>query len=117
MNDDVRHIVRKRRLTPQEIEHYRDLRAKLDAELPDINALGRALRDRPRGVPLGEVVKTLKGEREKLGLSLEDIGHRVGIASEALATLENDPHSDPTINLVLRYAEALGKKIELSLVP
>jgi hypothetical protein len=55
MADDVQHIVRDRRLTPQEIEHYRELRAKLNAELPDIKALGRALRDRPRGIPLEDM--------------------------------------------------------------
>ena len=38
MADDVRHIVRDRRLTPEEIERYRELRGKLDAELPDIQA-------------------------------------------------------------------------------
>ena len=51
MAEDVRHIVRDRRLTAEEIEHYRDLRAKIKSELPDIKALGRALRDRPRVVP------------------------------------------------------------------
>lgn len=117
MTDSVRHVVRDRRLTPEEIEHYRELRAKLEAELPDIKALGRALRDRPRGVPLASIAKTLREEREKQGLSLDDVGRRTGLEKEALSRLENDPQSDPTITLVVRYAEALGKRVELNLVP
>jgi hypothetical protein len=55
MADDVRHIVRDRRLRPREIEHYRELRAKLDSELPDIKALARALRDRQQRIPPEEM--------------------------------------------------------------
>jgi DNA-binding XRE family transcriptional regulator len=117
MAEETRHIVRDRRLTADEIEHYRELRAKHDAELPDIKAVGRALRDRPRGLPLVDIIKALKEEREKLGLSLPDVSRRSGIDEDALSALENDPQSDPTINLVSRYAGAVGKKVELSLVP
>ena len=117
MSESFRHVVRDRKLTPEEAERYRELRRKLDAELPDIKALGRALRDRPRGVPLANVIQALKQEREKLGLSLDDVGRRAGIERDALEMVESDPSTDPTINLLLRYAEALGKKIELSLVP
>jgi DNA-binding XRE family transcriptional regulator len=117
MPDDVRHVVRDRRLTPEEIEHYRDLRAKIDEELPEIKALGRALRDRPRGVPLGSIAKVLKEEREKRGLSLDDLVRSAGLQREALMALENDPTSDPTIKLLASYASALGIKVECNLVP
>ncbi len=117
MVDDVRHIVRDRRLTAEEIEHYRGLRAKLDAELPDIKALGRALRDRPRALPLQDIIKALKEDRQKLGLSLNDVGERAGIRQSALASLENDPQTNPTIQMLMGYASALGKKVELRLIP
>jgi DNA-binding XRE family transcriptional regulator len=117
MPEDVRHVVRDRRLTPEEIEHYRELRAKIEGELPDIKALGRALRDRPRGVPLSKIAKVLKEEREKQGLSLDDIVRRAGLQREVLMALEDDPDSDPTIMLLASYASALGIKVELNVVP
>jgi transcriptional regulator with XRE-family HTH domain len=57
----------------------------------------------------------LKSERQRRGLSLAEVGERSGIGKSNLLRLENDPNPNPTMDTVLRYAEAIGCMIQISL--
>ena len=60
-----------------------------------------------------KAIKQLKKARLKQGLSLADIRQRTGIGREAISKLENDPTPNPTIRTLVRYAKAVGVKLEL----
>jgi hypothetical protein len=62
------------------------------------------------------LVSELKGERERLGISLPEIAKNTGIELAKLTRLESGPIGDPTVSTVSRYAMALGKAITWGLV-
>ncbi len=62
-----------------------------------------------------KALNQLKAERERQGLSLADIRNRSGIGREAISKLENDEIPNPTVRTLMRYASALGVKLELKL--
>lgn len=64
---------------------------------------------------LQEALQLLKAERLRQGLSLADIQDRAGIERPNLSRLENDVEANPTVATLTRYAEALGKKLVISL--
>jgi DNA-binding phage protein len=64
---------------------------------------------------LRDVMRLLHSERTRRGLSLADIQARTGIARSALSRLETDPGANPTLTTVTRYAEALGKDLQIML--
>ena len=66
-----------------------------------------------------DIMKTmakLKSLRVSAGLSLADITAQTGIDRSALSRLENGVVDNPTINTLSRYAEALGKRVEVRVV-
>ncbi len=54
-------------------------------------------------------------ERERLGLSLNDVAERAKIDIAALSRLENGQQLNPTLNTLGRYARGLGKSLMLEL--
>jgi DNA-binding phage protein len=58
----------------------------------------------------------LKQAREHRGLSLSEISRRSGIDLGSLSRLESGKNSNPTFETLSRYAQALGMRLELSLV-
>jgi predicted transcriptional regulator len=107
----------RRQLTPEEKQRWPQARKEADAEKEEILAKGRrikAARNRAR-VAIRDALKTLKVEREAQGLSLSDIEHRSGIGRAALSRLENETEPNPTMVTLTRYAEALGKRLVVSL--
>jgi len=64
---------------------------------------------------LRDIVRVLRAERRRLGLSLADVGTRSGIGKANLSRLENDPHPNPTMDTILRYADALGCAVHVVL--
>lgn len=58
----------------------------------------------------------LKGAREARGLSLSEISPRSGIDLASLSRLEAGKNPNPTFETLSRYAQALGLRLELSLV-
>jgi DNA-binding Xre family transcriptional regulator len=94
-------------------------RLKRDAERIDreerdaIKRKGRAVKSRHDR--LRDIVQVLKAERQRRGLSLAEIGERAGIGKSNLSRLENDPDPNPTVDTLLRYAEALGCTIRIAL--
>src|SRR3972149_3580528 len=87
-------------------------RLKRDAERIDrderdaIRRKGRAGKARHERVR--DIIQVLKAERQRLGLSLAEIGERSGIGKSNVSRLENDQDPNPTMDTLLRYAEALG---------
>jgi DNA-binding XRE family transcriptional regulator len=109
----IRRIVRNRRLTPEEAAKYNDIRKKVAEELPDLIARHHermAARDQ-----LEELCRQLKAAREERGLSLADITELTGMDRSALSKLETGQRANPTIETLVRYAEAVGKRFEMSL--
>lgn len=105
----MKRIVRDRPLTPEEAAKYKAIREKVAAELPELVARHderTASLDR-----LDEVVRQLKATREAKGLSLAEMTERTGMDSSALSKLESGQRPNPTVETLVRYAEAVGKRL------
>jgi DNA-binding XRE family transcriptional regulator len=96
--------------------------AKLDAARKDVAAHADELLDEAREakavwnkmrVTLRAVLSELKAERERQGLSLADMELRSGLKKSALSRLENDTRANPTLLTLQRYADALGRALDL----
>ena len=57
----------------------------------------------------------LKAAREKRGMSLRDLSERTGMDRSALSKLESGERLNLTIATLMRYADAMGMRLELSL--
>jgi DNA-binding XRE family transcriptional regulator len=110
MDPRVRRISRGRRLTPEEVEHYRQVREEIEREKPAI--LEKFRRDHPLLALLSE----LRRARVKAGLSLSDIGERTGIDRSYLSRLETGARENPSLDMLSKYAQAVGKRMEIRLV-
>jgi len=109
----LRRITRQQRLSPEEAAKYREVRKQIAEELPDLIARHH---DRLAAVDqLGELIKQLKAAREERGLSLSDLTHLTGMDRSALSKLETGQRLNPTIETLVRYAEAVGKRLVVSL--
>ncbi|HKH47776.1 MAG TPA: helix-turn-helix transcriptional regulator [Thermoanaerobaculia bacterium] len=109
----LQRITRHRRLSPEEAAKYREIREQVTEELPDLIA-----RHHERSISLdqfGDLVKQLKAAREEQGLSLSDLTRLTGMDRSALSKLETGQRLNPTIETLVRYAEAVGKRLVVSL--
>lgn len=109
----MKRVTRDRRLTPEEAAKYREIRRGVAGELPELIARhhGRAATmDQLRGL-----LAQLKAEREAKGLSLNDLTELTGMDRSALSKLETGQRTNPTVETLVRYAEALGKRLVVSL--
>lgn len=57
----------------------------------------------------------LKEAREAKGLSLADVTELSGMDRSALSKLETGQRANPTVETLVRYAEAVGKRLVVSL--
>jgi len=64
---------------------------------------------------LKNLLKELRGARDKSGVSLGELARRTGMDRSAIAKLENGRRLNPTIETLSRYAEAVGKRLVISL--
>jgi len=108
----AKRITRNRRLTDEEAERYQKIRAQVAAELPEIRRRAKAAKPR---VLLKHVLKKLREERQRQGLSLADVNARSGIDRGTLSKLENEDDPNVTMNTLIRYAEAVGKSVFVQL--
>jgi len=109
----MKRIVRNRRLTPEEAAKYKAVREQVAKELPDLVA-----RHHQRMAALDELqelVHQLKAAREAKGLSLADMTELTGMDRSALSKLESGQRANPTVETLVRYAEAVGKRLIVSL--
>jgi DNA-binding Xre family transcriptional regulator len=109
----MKRITRNRQLTPEEAAKYKAVREQVTAELPDLVA-----RHHQRLAALDELrelLDLLKAAREAKGLSLSDLTEITGMDRSALSKLETGQRANPTVETLVRYAEAVGKRLVVSL--
>lgn len=105
-----------RKATPEERERFE--RAYAEESAPEVMAANRrrgreVMVERKR---LSEAVGLLKSIREEQGVSLSVMEERTGMTRGNLSRLENMEGPNPTIGTLDRYARALGRTIEISVV-
>jgi predicted transcriptional regulator len=103
----------RRDLTPEERQRWQRVREETESEKSEILAEGRRIKAAHNRVKLAvrDALKFLKAQRQAQGLSLSDVQQRTGISRPALSRLENETEPNPTMVTLIRYAEALGKKL------
>jgi ribosome-binding protein aMBF1 (putative translation factor) len=109
----MKRIIRKRRLTPHEAAKYKAIREQVAEELPDLIA-----RHHERMATLDqlhELLRQLKAAREAKGLSLADLTELTGMDRSAISKLETGQRANPTVDTLVRYAKAVGKRLVVSL--
>jgi DNA-binding XRE family transcriptional regulator len=109
----MRRIMRSQPLTPEEAAKYKAIREQIKEELPDLVTRHQdrlAVLDRLQAV-LGQ----LKEARQAKGLSLADLTELTGMDRSALSKLETGQRPNPTLETLVRYAEAVGKHLHVSL--
>jgi DNA-binding XRE family transcriptional regulator len=109
----LRRIHRDRRLTPEEAAKYKGIREQVAKELPDLIAR----HDERAAVldQLHELLEQLKAAREAKGLSLADLTELTGMDRSGLSKLETGQRPNPTVETLVRYAEAVGKRLQVTL--
>jgi DNA-binding XRE family transcriptional regulator len=109
----MKRITRNRRLTTEEAATYQAVREQVEEELPELIARHHermATLDR-----MQELLKQLKAAREAKGLSLADLTEITGMDRSALSKLETGQRANPTVETLVRYAEAVGKRLVVTL--
>jgi len=109
----MRRIVRKQKLTAAEAAKLRATRVKIEGELPEL--IARHNERMGAMDQLAELLKQLREERKKKGLSLSDLTEMTGMDRSALSKLERGQRPNPTVDTLLRYAEAVGKRLVVDL--
>ncbi len=109
----IRRITRDRPLTPEEAAKYRKVREQIAEELPDLVA--RHHQRMAALDQLSDLVHQLKVAREEQGLSLADLSRATGMDRAALSRLENGHRPNLTVETLVRYADAVGKRLLVSL--
>lgn len=62
-----------------------------------------------------EALAELKEERQRQGLSLEDLRKRTGMSRAAISRLENEERPNPTLGTLVRLASAMGVQLTLGI--
>ena len=109
----MKRIPRTERLTPGEATKYKAIREQVAEELPEL--IERHHERMAAFDQLQALLGQLKAAREKKGLSLADLTDLTGMDRSALSKLETGQRSNPTLETLVRYAEAVGKRIVVSL--
>jgi DNA-binding XRE family transcriptional regulator len=110
----MRRITRKERLTPELATKIKAVRQQVSDELPDLIARHHERMDAVE--QLQALLSQLKAAREKRGLSLADVTNLTGMDRSALSKLENGQRPNPTVETLVRYAEAVGKHLKIELI-
>ena len=109
----LQRITRNRKLAPEEAAKYRKIREQVAEERPDL--IARHHERLATFDQLNDLIKQLKAAREEQGLSLSDLTRLTGMDRSALSKLETGQRLNPTIETLVRYAEAVGKRLVVSL--
>ena len=109
----LKRILRNRRLTRGEAARYKDIRQKINKELPDL--IDRHHERMTALEQLHDLLMQLKDAREAKGLSLSDLTELTGMDRSALSKLETGQRANPTVETLVRYAQAVGKRLVVKL--
>ncbi|HYT91827.1 MAG TPA: helix-turn-helix domain-containing protein [Gemmataceae bacterium] len=117
----VRRIYRKTERTPEEKARLQAIREKFQKEKPsleDLLANGDYDGPVPQGayLELRTLMHILRTAREQQGLSLPAIAERTEIDEAILDQLETGKKINPTIDLLWRYAHAVGKQLAWTVI-
>lgn len=93
-----------------EEEAIRRQHAAAPVSKPPANAIGQ----RGFAAILGLMAR-FKAVREAQGLTLAEVAERMGIDSPALSRLETGKTLNPTLATLHKWAEALGRRLEVAL--
>jgi len=107
---NVKQVSRGRRLTKREAARYDRIRAQVDEELPRIKSRIRCR------IAIQEAFTELKRLRIAQGKSLADMNRLTGMDRSAISKLETGRRENPSIDTLVRYANALGKRILVDIV-
>ncbi len=101
------------KMTPRRIAELSRLARKIDRdEIDAIKLKGRAVFARHE--MMQSVIVALKAARQAQGLSLAQVGEKSGIGKANLSRLENDASPNPTWDTITRYAESVGRKLQVN---
>jgi ribosome-binding protein aMBF1 (putative translation factor) len=109
----MKRITRDRRLTADEAAKNKLIREQVTEELPDL--IKRHHERMATLDQLEDLLAQLKAAREAKGLSLADLTDLTGMDRSALSKLETGQRANPTVETLVRYAEAVGKRLVVSL--
>jgi ribosome-binding protein aMBF1 (putative translation factor) len=110
------HVHRPSTLTPAERQRQKEFRERFQRERPSLEQLvasGEYMPPIPHGVYL-EILRLcadLRRVREASGLSLPELAARTGLDAAVWHRLESGGADALTVELALRYAQALGKRL------
>jgi DNA-binding XRE family transcriptional regulator len=109
----MKRITRSRPLSAEDAAKYKAIREQVAQELPELVARHQ---DRTATLDhLQELLRQLKAAREAKGLSLADVTELTGMDRSAISKLETGQRANPTVETLVRYAEAVGKRLVVSL--
>ena len=100
-------------LTPDEVAKYRAVREQVADELPEL--IERHQERMATLDQLQDLLAQLKVAREARGMSLADLTELTGMDRSALSKLETGQRANPTVETLVRYAEAVGKRLVVTL--
>ncbi|HEX8340961.1 MAG TPA: helix-turn-helix transcriptional regulator [Tepidisphaeraceae bacterium] len=104
------------KLTPQKLAELQALGKKIDAEEKDaIIAKGRAVFRRQEVIK--NLITQIKTARQARNLTLTTVAEITGIGKANLSRLENEASPNPTMDTLLRYADVVGVKVEIIVMP
>lgn len=109
----MKRVTRERKLSPEEAAKYKLVRDQVAGEVPDLIA-----RHHYRMASLDQfhgLLAQLKAAREGRGLSLPNMTDLTGMDRSAISKLESGKRPNPTIETLVRYAEAVGKRVVVTL--
>ena len=109
----MKRIIRTKRLTAAEAAKYQTVREQVAGELPQLT--GRHHERMAALDQVGQLLEQLKAARGEKGLSLADLTGLTGMDRSALSKLETGKRPNPTVETLVRYAEAVGKHLVVSL--
>lgn len=112
-------IHRKIERSLEEVARLRDVRERYQRDRPsitDLEAQGAEFTTLGEVIFLRSLADDLKQERERQGLSCEQLAFRVHMTPESLANIEAGTVGTSTLGILSRIAHALGKQITYSIV-
>ena len=109
----IRRIHRDRKISPEEAAKYREIREQVAGELPEL--IARHYDRMAAYDQFAELLRQLRAAREERGLSLAELTELTGMDRSALSKLETGQRPNPTLETLVRYAEAVGKRLVVSL--
>jgi ribosome-binding protein aMBF1 (putative translation factor) len=112
-------VQQKTERSAEEVARLRELRERYQREKPsiaDLEAQGAEFATLGAVVLLRCLADDLRQERERQGLTREQLAERLNMSPEALADVEAGVVGQLTLGVLSRIAHALGKQIACNLV-